>query len=161
MNKKIFGRKLSRSRPAREALFAGLTRAMILNGKIETTKAKAKAVQPLLEKTVSLAKKGDIASRRRILAELDNAADAVSVLFKKVVPAFSTRKSGYTRIIVLPRRSGDNAEVVRIEWTEKIDMAGEKANPVEAKKEVKKAKEVAEKGGKGRRGTKGASSEKV
>lgn len=120
MNKKVFGRKLSRSRPAREALFATLARSIILNGKMETTKAKAKAVQPDLEKFVTVAKKGGLAGMRRVLASLDNQRDAVDALYQKVAPSFITRTSGFTRIISLPRRKGDNAEMVRIEWTEKM-----------------------------------------
>jgi len=120
MNKKVFGRKLSRSRPAREALFASLARAMMLSGKIVTTRAKAKAVQPDLEKFVTLAKKGDLSGRRRILSSLDNSKDALEALYKRVVPVFSVRTSGFTRIISLPRRKGDNAQVVRMEWTEKV-----------------------------------------
>lgn len=121
MNKKVFGRKLSRSRPAREALFATLARALILNGKMVTTRAKAKAVQGYIENFVTLAKKGDLSRRRRILASLDNAQDALEFLYKNVVPAFSSRTSGYTRIISLPRRKGDNAQMVRMEWTDKIE----------------------------------------
>lgn len=144
MKKKVFGRKLSRSRPSREALFVSLARAMILNGKIVTTKAKAKAVQGNLEKFVTLAKKGDVNSRRWVLSNLDNSRDAVEVLFQKVAPVFSTRASGYTRLISLPTRKGDNAQMARIEWTEKIEMKEEK--PKEAKvKKVKPEKKVVKK----------------
>lgn len=132
MNKKVFGRKLSRSRPAREALFASLMRSLILNGKIVTTKAKAKAVVGEMEKFVTLAKKGEISGRRKIFSGLDNANDALETLYKKVVPAFSARTSGFTRLINLPRRTGDNAEMARIEWTEKMP------EPEKAKEEVKK-----------------------
>lgn len=120
MKKKVFGRKFSRNSRSREALFASLIRSMILNGKIETTRAKAKAVQGDLEKFVTLAKKAEISGRRRVLANLDNARDAVDYLFKKIGPAFSGRVSGYTRIISLPSRKGDNAQMVRLEWTQKI-----------------------------------------
>lgn len=138
MNKKVFGRKLSRSRPAREALFSALSRAMILSGKIVTTHAKAKAIQGEVERFVTLAKKGDLSSRRRALARLDNAKDALEALFGNVAPAFATRQSGFTRIISLPRRTGDNAKMVRIEWTEKVEA---KKEEVKVKKEkVKKEK---------------------
>lgn len=135
MNKKVFGRKLSRSRPAREALFASIARAAILNGKIEITRAKAKAVQGSLEKMVTMAKKGDLASRRRILSNLDNAKDALETLFAKIAPAFAKRQSGYTRLIALPPRRGDNAKMIRMEWTEKIEFEDKSK-----KKEVKKEK---------------------
>lgn len=143
MNKKVFGRKLSRSRPSREALFVSLARAMVLNGKIVTTRAKAKAVQGNLEKLVTSAKKGDINSRRRAMSDLDNSRDVVSLLFQKVAPAFSSRTSGYTRLISLPRRKGDNAKMMRIEWTEKIvnnEELKSKSEKVSRKVKVEKAK---------------------
>lgn len=138
MNKKVFGRKLSRSRPSREALFVSLVRAMILNGKIVTTHAKAKAIQGNLDKFVTLAKKGDLNSRRRALSKLDNSKDIVDILFKKIAPALSGRTSGYTRLISLPTRKGDNARMIRIEWTDKIEMKEEKKE----KKVAAKSKEV-------------------
>lgn len=158
MNKRVFGRKLSRSRPSREALFASLARSIILNGKIITTRAKAKAVQGDVESFVTTAKKGGLSGMRKVLASLDNARDAVDFLYQNVVPAFAKKTSGYTRIISLPPRKGDNAKMVRIEWTEKVDMkkverpvskettarkakrAEKKAKKTESKKEVKKAK---------------------
>jgi len=149
MNKKVFGRKLSRSRPAREALFASLTRALILNGKIVTTRAKAKAVQGSVDKMVTLAKAGGLSSRRKVMSNLDNARDATEILFQKVVKAFPSKTSGFTRIISLPRRVGDNAQQVRMEWTEKVELEDkskkaetkkEVVKKVEPKKEIKKAK---------------------
>ena len=129
MKKRVFGRKLSRSRPAREALFAGLARALILNGKIITTRAKAKAIQGEVEVFVSLAKKADLNSRRIVLSALDNARDAANALFQKVGPAFAGKKSGFTRIVPLPNRKGDNAKMVRIEWTEKTMEAAKEEKP--------------------------------
>ncbi len=146
MKKKVFGRKLSRSRPAREALFASLIRSMILSGKIVTTKAKAKAIQGDLEKIVTLAKKGDLSARRRVLAYLDNAKDATSALFSKVGPAFKERQSGFIRIISLPVRKGDNAKMARIEWTEAVELKSMSKSKDETKTKVKpKAKKVEEK----------------
>jgi large subunit ribosomal protein L17 len=140
MNKKVFGRKLSRSRPARESLFATLAKTMIMNGKMVTTRAKAKAVQGSVEKMVTLAKKGDLAARRNVLGKLDNQRKAAEVLFQKVAKAFSVRQSGFTRIISLPRRVGDNAQMVRMEWTEKVEYIDEVK-----KAEVKKEKKVVKK----------------
>lgn len=136
MNKKIFGRKLSRSRPAREALFSSLSRSLILSGKMITTRAKAKAVQGEVERLVTLAKKGSVSARRTMLSRLDNDRQASDLLSKKVAPIF-TRVSGFTRIITLPRRRGDNAQMVRLEWTEKI-VNSEK--PIVNNKKVKKVK---------------------
>jgi large subunit ribosomal protein L17 len=161
MNKKVFGKKLSRSRPAREALFATLVKAMIMNGKMVTTRAKAKAVVGSLEKMVTMAKKGDIAARRRALSALDNQREAAEVLFQKVGKAFSARQSGFTRIISLPRRVGDNAQMVRMEWTEVVEYGSKevvkkaekkggeskqtKKEEVKETKATKKAKKVTKK----------------
>lgn len=141
MNKKVFGRKLSRSRPAREALFASLTRSLILNGKIETTKAKAKAVIGSVEKMVTLAKKGGVNERRAVLSELDNKKDAVEMLFGSVAKAFSNRNSGFVRMTSLPKRRGDNASMARLEWTEKVEVEVKKEEPKKTKKAEVKAEE--------------------
>lgn len=153
MNKKVFGRKLSRSRPAREALFATLIKSMIVNGKMVTTMPKAKAIQGDLEHMITLAKKADLASRRRVLAYLDNQRGATDILFQQVAGFFKTRTSGFTRIISLPQRRGDNAKMARVEWTEKVELKAKekkvkvsKVKKVEKKevkvKEVKAKKEV-------------------
>ncbi len=148
MNKKVFGRKLSRSRPAREALFSSLSRSMILTGKIVTTRAKAKAVVPDIEKLVTLSKKGDISSRRKALSMLDNAKDATVALFGKVAKAFANHQSGFTRMTSLPRRKGDNAQQVRLEWTEVVVDSqkpianSKKAKTVKAEKVSKTEKKV-------------------
>lgn len=105
-----------------------------MSGKIVTTHAKAKAVRGEIEKFVTLAKKGNLNARRSVLASLDNAKDATFALFKKIVPMFANRQSGFTRIISLPRRTGDNAKMVRIEWTEKVVISDK---PVATSKAVK------------------------
>lgn len=119
MIKKVFGRKLSRSRPAREALFSGLMKAMATGDKIVTTKAKAKAIQGDLDKMVTLVKKNTLASRRQVLANFDNSKVATAALFKRVAELFNDRKSGFTRIVNLGPRKGDNAAMVRLEWVKK------------------------------------------
>jgi len=139
MNKKVFGRKLSRSRPAREALFAALVKAIVIEGKIVTTKAKGKAVIGEIEHMVTLAKKGGIPAQRLVLGRLDNARKETDKLFDAIAKAFEKRTSGYTRMINLPRRKGDNAQMVRIEWTEKIGEPTVRAKKT-VKRVVKKAK---------------------
>jgi large subunit ribosomal protein L17 len=115
---------------------------MFLSGKIVTTRAKAKAVQGEIEKFVTLSKKGDLASRRRALARLDNKLDATKALFENVGPSFAKRQSGFTRIIALPRRVGDNAKMVRVEWTETITIKKEEPKVKKVKKVVKPKKVV-------------------
>jgi len=143
MNKRVFGRKLSRSRPAREALFASLAQSLITNGKIVTTHAKAKAVQGSVEKMITLAKAGSIAARRKVMSNLDNARGATDILFQKVAKAFTAKTSGFTRIISLPPRVGDNAQMVRMEWTEKVEYEAKKKP--EAKIKSKKVEEKTKK----------------
>ncbi len=135
MRKRVFGRHLSRGRKARTALFRSLIRALVINGKIETTDAKAKAIQAEIEKLVSLVKKGTISIKRNVLSELGNDRKTVEKLFLKIGPAFKGRNSGFTRIIPLPRRTGDAAEMARIEWTEQI-----KEQPSKKKEEIKEKK---------------------
>jgi large subunit ribosomal protein L17 len=120
MNKKVFGRKLSRGRPAREALFAGLIKSLALNGKIVTTKAKAKAIQGAVGKYLTSAKKATLSGRRKVLRELKNDVGTVKILFDK--------KFKGLKIINLPSRKGDNAQMARIELIEEIK---------EVKKEIK------------------------
>lgn len=120
MRKMVFGRKLSRGRKGRTALFRSLVRALVLSGKITTTKARAKAIQGQIDKYVTHAKKGGVALRRKVLAEMGNDRETVDKLFGKIAPTFTGRKSGFTRITLLPRRKGDNAEMARLEWTEVI-----------------------------------------
>jgi large subunit ribosomal protein L17 len=132
MQKKVFGRKFSRGRKARTAMFRALTRAVILNGKMTTTKAKAKAVQGSLEKFITWAKEGSVAGRRKVLSEMGNDREAVDKLFGPVAKLFKSRSGGYTKITYLPRRMGDAAEMARIEWTEAVqDKVQEKKNKTE------------------------------
>ena len=120
MRKRVFGRKLSRGRKAREALFRSLIRDVVLEGRIVTTTAKAKAVQGQIDKLVTLAKEGTLASRRRILAYLANDRGTTDKLFGPVAETFLSRKGGYTRLIPLPTRRGDSAKMTKIEWVEEI-----------------------------------------
>jgi len=151
MRKRVFGRQLSRGRKSRTALFRSLLRALILNGKIKTTKAKAKAIQPTAEKLVTLAKQASVSSRRKAMRFLPE-RESLDILFSKIAPAFSTRNGGYTRIILYPPRRGDSAEIAVLEWVESIKIEQEskqakKAITKQGNKTTKKAdkKEVPEK----------------
>lgn len=119
MRKMVFGRKLSRGKKGREALFRSLIRAMIISGKIVTTKAKAKAIVGQIDKLVTTAKENSLSGRRRVLAYLGNDRKTVDKFFREVVPNLSGRNSGYTRLFSLPPRRGDAAELTRMEWVEK------------------------------------------
>ncbi|MDP3994950.1 MAG: 50S ribosomal protein L17 [bacterium] len=116
----VFGRKFSRGRSGRTALFRSLIRALVLSGKIVTTKARAKAITGQIDKYVSQAQKGGVSLRRKVLAKMGNDRETVDKLFGKVAQSFTGRKSGFTRTTLLPRRKGDNAEMAILEWVEKI-----------------------------------------
>ena len=144
----VFGKKLSRGRKSREALIRSLITALIKSGKIVTTKAKAKAIQGQVDKLVTLVKKGTLASRRQAVAFLGNDRKTINFMVSKVVSQFGDRKSGFTRLIHLPNRVGDMAEMSRLEWTDEVTIAKfEKPTKVKkVKTEVidkkKKSKEV-------------------
>jgi large subunit ribosomal protein L17 len=142
MRKKVFGRKLSRDRGSRTALFRSLVRAMVERGKIVTTKAKAKAVQPMLEKLVSVSKTKDVAVIRRTFAYLGNDKKTIGMLFGQISESFKDRKGGFTRLINLPRRRGDSAEMSRIEWTEKIEVRDKKSEVSKKSKEKKQSNDT-------------------
>ena len=102
-----------------------------------------------MEKMVTLAKVGSLAARRKVMGNLDNAREATDILFQKVVKAFPGKTSGFTRIISLPRRVGDNAQLVRLEWTEKMvesEKVKVKSDKTKTKKEIERAVKKVEKG---------------
>lgn len=120
MRKMVFGRHLSRGRKGREALLRSLIKALVIHGEITTTKAKAKAVQKDAEKIVTLAKDGSLAARRRVSAILGGDRKLIETVFGQIGKAFLGRAGGFTRIILLPRRRGDAAEMAKIEWVDRV-----------------------------------------
>lgn len=114
------GRKFGRERDQREALISGLSTQLILNHSIKTTLAKAKELRPHLEKMITLAKKKTLASRRLVIARLDNNVSAANHLVDVIVPSLSVRNSGYLRISKEGTRSGDRAEMARISFVDEI-----------------------------------------
>jgi len=118
MRHKVKKKHFDRTKEQRLALYRALLLALIREERIETSLERAKAVRPLAEKLVTLAKKGDLSSRRRALAILPN-KQAVRKLFEDIAPRFEGRNGGYTRIIKLPdRRVGDSCELAILEWVE-------------------------------------------
>jgi len=103
----------------RRALLANLATALLEHGKIETTQAKARAVQPYVEKLITLGKKGDLHSRRQALSKL-RYRPIVDHLFGDVAEAFKERSGGYTRIIKTRIRVGDAAPMALIELVENV-----------------------------------------
>ncbi len=134
MRKMVFGRKLSRGRKSREALFRSLIKALVEYGKITTTYAKAKSIIGEVDKLVNLAKRKDLEARRRVLGYLGNDRKITDLIFK-IAPKFTGRQGGYTKVTNLLPRRGDMAKMVSLEWTEKIETE-EKKDKTE-KKETK------------------------
>jgi large subunit ribosomal protein L17 len=132
MKKKIMGRKLSRDRGSRKALFRSLIAALVKHGAIKTTKAKAKAIQADIDKIINLAKGKSVSKKRQVYAFLGNNKEISETLFLIVESGFSKRRGGYTRIINLPKRRGDAAPMVRLEWVEEIAI-GDKEKKVSKK----------------------------
>ncbi len=126
MKKRVYGRKLSRERDTRRALFRALIKALVKYDKIVTTKAKAKAIQGDIDKLVNLAKDDSIQKRRRLFSVLGNDKETAKAFAERIAPSFKERKGGYTRIINLPRRRGDAAEIVRMEWVKPMPEKEEK-----------------------------------
>jgi len=111
------GKKLSRTREHRRALFRNLVTELLEKERIETTIAKAKAVRPLAEKMITLGKRGDLHSRRQALGFIQKKS-VVKKLFDEIAPRYQNRPGGYTRIIRTGPRRGDNAEMAIIELVE-------------------------------------------
>ena len=108
------GKKLGRDAAHRRALYANLAAALIEHGRIKTTEAKAKAVKPIAEQMITLARRGDIHARRQAVAYL-RSQHVVHHLFADVAPRFADRPGGYSRIVKLGPRQGDAAEMVYLE----------------------------------------------
>ncbi len=111
----MFGtRKLGRTSAQRKAMLRQLTTDLLANGKIETTFYRAKEVQPVVEKMITLGKKGNLAAYRRALAFITK-EDVAQKLFKEIAPKYADRNGGYTRVTRLGARRGDAAEMAVIE----------------------------------------------
>jgi len=107
--------KLSRSASHRRSLLRNLAKEVIDHERIKTTEAKAKAVKPELEKLITLAKRGDLHSRREALSALGQDKFVVYKLFEEVAPRYADRPGGYTRILKLGPRRSDATEMVYLE----------------------------------------------
>ena len=134
--------KLGRTAEHRNAMLANQTCSLIEHGRITTTLAKAKAVRPLAEKMVTLAKRGSLHARRRALALLHNnstrTVKAVGKLFAEIAPRSAARNGGYTRVVKLGPRSSDSAPMAFIEW---VDLNAAEQSPAEG--DTKNSKKAA------------------
>ena len=111
----MFGtRKLGRTSEQRRAMLRAMTTYLLENGKIETTFYRAKEVQPVVEKMITLAKTNTLASRRKALSYVTK-EDVVHKLFTEIGPKYAERNGGYTRVVRTGPRRGDAAEMAIIE----------------------------------------------
>ncbi len=128
------GRKFGRERDQRRALIKSLAESLIVNQSIETTLPKAKEVRPYVEKLITKAKKGDLASRRSIVASVMT-VETAHKLVDEIAPKLTARNSGYLRIERTTTRRGDHAQLARISFVDDLTKAAPKPA---AKKPVKK-----------------------
>jgi len=133
MRHNISGRQFGRTANQRKALLRGLATAVMEHERIETTVAKAKETRRIVEKLVTLGKRGDLNSRRIALSKIPNRA-IVQKLFDVIAPRFADRNGGYMRIIHTRQRVNDRAEMAVLEFVDFEDMrdkaaGGKKAAP--------------------------------
>lgn len=114
MRHKIKGKTLDRKKEPRELMLRNLASSILLYEKVKTTEAKAKAVRPLVERMITMAKNGNLVSRRQLIKVLLQKL-AVKKSMEVLGERYKTRAGGYTRIIKLGARQGDGAKIVQIE----------------------------------------------
>ncbi len=124
MRHKIAHRKLNRTASHRKAMFANMSSSLVEHEQIVTTLPKAKELRPFVEKLVTLAKKGDLNSRRIAIARMRNKTQAKK-LFDVLGPRYAERQGGYIRIMKAGFRYGDNAPMAVIEFVDRdVDAKG-------------------------------------
>jgi large subunit ribosomal protein L17 len=119
------GRRFSRSVSHRKAMFANLASSLIQHEQIVTTLPKAKDLRPIVEKLVTLAKRGDLHARRLAISEIRSVA-SVKKLFETLGPRYKSRAGGYTRVLKAGFRHGDSSPVAVIEFVDR-DVAAKGA----------------------------------
>lgn len=109
-------RKFGRDKTQKKALLNSLALNLIVREKIKTTEPKAKELRPFIEKLVTRAKGGSLATRRLIIAKLSNRSAEVKKLFEVIAPRYADKKGGYTRVLKLGTRKSDGAPMAIIEF---------------------------------------------
>jgi len=137
------GRKLSRNSSHRKALLDNLVRAMILNESIRTTTPKAKETRRLVERVITKARVNTLAARRVVHKTVRDQA-ALAKLFQSLGPRFKERPGGYTRLVHVENRVGDNAPMSILELVEKSEKTEPEQKPASEKKAA--AKETGDQG---------------
>ena len=111
-------RKLGRTCKHRRSMLANLTKDLIMNERIETTETRAKEVRKFVDKMITYAKNGSLVSRRKALAFMQNDKEATKKVFDDLAVRYANRNGGYTRILKLEERRGDDALMVILELVE-------------------------------------------
>jgi large subunit ribosomal protein L17 len=114
MRHRAKGRQLSRTSSHKRALLNNMAASLFAHGRVITTEAKAKELRPFAEKLITLARRGDLHARRLVERRIKD-RDTLGKLFSEIGPRFAARPGGYTRILKLGHRSGDGADIARIE----------------------------------------------
>ena len=124
-------RRFGRTHEHRKAMFANMAQALIKHEQIVTTLPKAKDLRPVVEKLVTLGKRGDLHARRQAIAQIKD-VNLVGKLFDVLGPRYKARNGGYTRVLKAGFRFGDNAPLAVIEFVDRdLDAKGQDSGPVE------------------------------
>jgi large subunit ribosomal protein L17 len=133
------GRRFNRTSEHRKAMFANMSASLIKHEQIVTTLPKAKDLRPVVEKLVTLAKKGDLHARRQAIAQIKD-LDQVKKLFDVLAARYKERNGGYLRIMKAGFRFGDNAPIAIIEFVDRdVNEKGKDSGPKQAKAETAEA----------------------
>jgi large subunit ribosomal protein L17 len=128
-------RRFGRTHEHRKAMFANMSQALIKHEQIVTTLPKAKDLRPIVEKLVTLGKRGDLHARRQAIAEIKDVV-LVRKLFDVLGPRYKDRHGGYTRVLKAGFRYGDNAPMAVIEFVDRdIEAKGKDSGPVQGEAE--------------------------
>ena len=139
MRHRLSGRKLNRTSAHRKALFANMAAALLKHEQITTTLPKAKALRPVVEKLITLGKRGDLSARRRAMA-VPRDETVTGKLFSTIAPRYSERAGGYTRVLRAGFRHGDMAPLAVIELVDRDeDAKGLDSGPVQGDEELLEA----------------------
>ncbi len=121
MRKQKAGRKLGRTADQRQALTRNQITSLLSHGRITTTEAKAKELRRFAERVITAAKPDDLAARRQVARYVTDRA-AIVKLFQTYLPRLKDRPGGYTRVVLLPPRHGDNAPMAMVEMVDPVEV---------------------------------------
>ncbi|MFH0937262.1 MAG: 50S ribosomal protein L17 [Candidatus Daviesbacteria bacterium] len=136
MRHRVYGKHLGRDKNQRTALFRGLIRSLILNSSITTTQAKAKAVKGLIDRLIVKSKQNSPAAKSAV-EKIIPQKEIVKKLMEEIAPSYSKRTSGFTQIVALGKRQGDNAMMVKMSLMESDRSRPEADRPLDEEKSDK------------------------